>query len=320
VLTKRSGIDPLMNKKISFFVLSTTGSPTKQLTISKGTLRAIGLLLSLVLLALGYSVYDYYSLKKKMPSTLLLRGTINRQTDEIASQRQQIQEFAQKINTLKAKLVDLNRFEKKIRIIANIEKASGQDGLFGVGGSIPDDLNPQIEIENSHNRLIRDMHEQIEQLSVAAVNQQSGFESLFNYLEDQRDILASTPAINPIEEGWITSRFGYRTSPFTGKREFHKGLDIAARKKSPIVAPADGVVAFIGLKGMLGKVIVLDHGHGVTTQYGHIDKALKKMGEKITRGQEIALVGNSGRTTGSHLHYEVLLNGLPVNPEKYIID
>jgi len=308
-----------MGKKISFFVLSTTGSPTKQLTMSKGLLKGLSLLLMFALIASGFVVYDYYALKKMLPSTSRLKSKIDNQEDEIVTQRQQIQNFAREINSLKTKLIDLNRFEKKIRIIANIDKSSGQEGLFGVGGSIPEDLNPKIELESKHNSLLRDMHEQVEQLNVASVHQKDGFESLLKYLDEQRNILASTPAIKPVD-GWVTSRFGYRTSPFTGKREFHKGLDIAALKKSPIIATADGVVAFVGLKGMLGKVVVLDHGHGISTQYGHIDKALKKPGEKITRGEEIALVGNSGRTTGAHVHYEVMLNGLPVNPEKYIID
>ena len=308
-----------MGKKISLFVLSTTGSPIKQLTVSKVMLKSLSLLLMLAVAASGYVVYDYYTLKKILPITSRLKSKIDDQEDEIINQRKQIQSFAQEINVLKTKLIDLNRFEKKIRIIANIEKSSGQDGLFGVGGSVPEDLNPNIELENKHNRLVRDMHEQIEQINVASINQKDGFESLLKYLEDQRNLLASTPAISPVD-GWVTSRFGYRSSPFTGRREFHKGLDIATRKKSPIIATADGVVAFVGLKGMLGKVVVLDHGHGISTQYGHIDKALKKPGERVTRGEEIALVGNSGRTTGSHVHYEVILNGLPVNPEKYIID
>jgi len=287
--------------------------------MSKRLLKFLGLLLVLGLVASGYVVYDYYTLKKMLPRTSRLKGKIDNQKDEIFNQRRQIQSFANEINSLKTKLIDLNRFEKKIRIIANIEKSSGQEGLFGVGGSIPDDLDPSVELESRHNSLMRDMHEQIEQMDAATVKQKDGFESLLKYLDDQRNLLASTPAISPLN-GWITSRFGYRTSPFTGRREFHKGLDIAAPKKSPIVAPADGIVAFVGLKGMLGKVVVLNHGHGLSTRYGHADKVLKKIGEKVTRGEEIALVGNSGRTTGSHVHYEVLFNGLPVNPEKYIID
>ena len=133
------------------------------------------------------------------------------------------------------------------------------------------------------------------------------------------DLLASTPAIRPTK-GWKTSGFGYRVSPFTGLKEFHKGVDIATRKGTPIIASADGVVTFAGTKGMMGRVITIDHGHGMITRYGHLHKALKKRGDAVKRGEKIALVGSSGRSTGPHLHYEVLLNGLPVNPEKYILN
>jgi murein DD-endopeptidase MepM/ murein hydrolase activator NlpD len=308
-----------MNKKLSFFVLSTSGSPIKQLTVSKRFLRFLLFLVFAGVLISGYAAYDYYALKKSLPNTRELESKITGQQDEISTQRRQIQNFAQEINTLKEKLIDLNRFEKKIRVIANIEKTSGQDGLFGVGGSMPEDLDTSLNLENKHNSLLREMHEHVDQLTVASIKQNEGFKSLLKYLEDQRNLLASTPAVTPVL-GWITSRFGYRKSPFTGRREFHKGLDIATRKKSPIIATADGVVTYIGVKGLLGKIIIIDHGHGMSTRYGHINKALKKVGEPVTRGEKIALVGNSGRTTGSHVHYEVLLNGIPVNPEKYIID
>lgn len=308
-----------MDKKISFFVLSNTGSPVKQLTMSKGMLTLVSLILMVGLLGSGYVLYDYYNLRKMLPSNSWLKGKLEIQKDEIHNQRRQIQSFANEINSLKAKLVDLNQFEKKIRIIANIEKSPGQEGFFGVGGSIPEDLNPEVEVESKHDSLMREMHEQIDLLETASASQKQDFESLLKYLENQRHLLAATPSISPVE-GWISSRFGYRTSPFTGRREFHKGLDIAAPNKSPIVAPADGVISFVGSKGWLGKVVVLDHGHGLTTQYGHLDKSLKKIGDKVKRGEEIARVGSSGRTTGSHVHYSIFLNGLPVNPEKYIID
>jgi murein DD-endopeptidase MepM/ murein hydrolase activator NlpD len=135
--------------------------------------------------------------------------------------------------------------------------------------------------------------------------------------------LASTPAIRPLSgdaKSWVTSRFGYRKSPFTGRREFHKGLDIASRKGTPILATADGVVTFAGKKGLLGMTIVIDHGHGMKTRYGHNHELLKKRGDKVKRWEPIALMGSSGRSTGPHTHYEVHLNGIPVNPEKYILN
>lgn len=109
-------------------------------------------------------------------------------------------------------------------------------------------------------------------------------------------------------------------SPFTGSREFHKGIDIANRQGTPIVATADGVVSFKGNKGLLGNVIMLDHGHGMMTRYGHTHEILVEIGDTVKRGDKIAVVGSTGRSTGPHLHYEVMLNGIRVNPEKYILN
>ena len=242
---------------------------------------------------------------------------------EIQSQRKQIQEFASEINSLKGHLLTLNNFEKKIRIIANIEKTDDSNNIFGVGGSIPEDLDARLPLMEKHNSLMRDMHEQIDELNRASIHQKGEFESLLKSLEDQQNLLASTPAIRPISRGeksWVTSSFGFRRSPFTGQREFHQGFDISTRKGTTILATAEGVVTFVGKKGLLGNTIIIDHGHGMVTRYGHCSKFLKKRGEKVKRWEPIALVGNTGRSTGPHVHYEVRLNGIPVNPYKYILN
>lgn len=308
-----------MRKKISFFILSNTSSPVKQFTISRAMLRFLGVLFAASLILLTYVIYDYSNLKKTVSNHPELQIIISNQSDEIAGQRKQIQKFADEITALKSKLIALNDFEKKIRIIANIEKATDQDSLFGVGGSIPDDLDTKIPLTEKHNSLMREMHEQTRQLDLASSKQQEGFESLFNFLQDQRNLLSSTPAIRPTN-GWTTSAFGYRISPFTGLREFHKGLDIATRMATPVIATADGIISFTGTKGLLGKVVTIDHGHGIATRYGHLKKILKKSGETIKRGDIIANIGVSGRSTGPHVHYEVYINGIPVNPANYILN
>jgi murein DD-endopeptidase MepM/ murein hydrolase activator NlpD len=308
-----------MRKNFSFFILSNSGSPIKQVTLSKGALYVLGLVCLTCLITATYLSYDYFRLRKSLVNHHLLEKTLAGQSDEITDQRKQIQNFATEINTLKSKLVELNSFERKIRIIANLDVSDENESLFGVGGSIPEDLDPGLELKKKHTTLLREMHEQVDQLNLAAVEQEKGFASLFDYLESQRNLLASTPAIRPTR-GWTTSTFGYRTSPFTGGREFHKGLDIASHIGTPIIAPADGVVKFVGNRGLLGKVIVIDHGHGLITRYGHLNKTLKQRGEAVKRGDIIAEMGNTGRSTGPHVHYEVHLNGIPVNPAKYILN
>ncbi|MDL1963748.1 MAG: M23 family metallopeptidase [Deltaproteobacteria bacterium] len=308
-----------MKKKVTFLILTHTGSLMKRATVSGGFVTCLTIFIAISLISFSFIIYDYRCLKKDILITKELESNISTQREEIISQRKQIKAFAADINSLKSKLVDLKTFEKKIRNIADIEENNNIENLFGVGGSIPEDLDTQTPITEKSNSLIREMHEQTQQFNLAAINQNKSFESLFNNLENQRNLLASTPAIRPTS-GWISSKFGYRTSPFTGLREFHKGLDIATRTGTPIVATADGVVTFVGAKALIGKVIVIDHGHGMITRYAHLHKALKKRGDAVKRGDTIALVGNTGRSTGSHLHYEVHLNGLPVNPAKYILN
>ena len=312
-----------MRKKISFMVLSNSGAPAKQICASKTSIRLAGVFILACLALIAFIVYDYIQLKRTTAHLQVREVSLTNELSEIQTQRKQIQEFANEINTLKTHLVALNNFEQKIRIIANIEKTDESNNMFGVGGSVPEDLDARLPLEEKHNSLMRDMHEQIDQLNRASIKQTEDFESLLKSLEDQQNLLASTPAIRPIpgaEISWITSRFGYRVSPFTGQREFHQGYDISTRSGTPILATADGVVTFAGSKGLLGNTVVIDHGHGLVTRYGHCQKFLKKRGERVKRWEPIALVGNTGRSTGPHVHYEVHLNGIPVNPEKYILN
>lgn len=308
-----------MSKKVTFLILTHSGSLMKRATVSRGFVTCLSIFIAISLISVSFIIYDYRCVKKDILITKELERNVSTQQEEIISQRKQIKTFAADINSLKSKLVDLKTFEKKIRNLADIEEKNNIENFFGVGGSIPEDLDTQTLITEKSNGLVREMHEQTQQFNLAAINQKKSFESLFNNLENQRNLLASTPAIRPTS-GWISSKFGYRISPFTGLREFHRGLDIATQTGTPIVATADGVVTFAGSKALLGTVIVIDHGYGMITRYAHLHKALKKRGDAVKRGDTIALVGNTGRTTGSHLHYEVRLNGLPVNPAKYILN
>lgn len=308
-----------MSKKISILVISNTGANVKQISTSKRTLGILSLALCMIIACLGVIAFDYVNTKKNSWQAFSLEKQLLQKADEVLEHQKQIELFANQINALKAEMVALNEFENKIRIVANLEDKDNPEGLFGIGGAFPEDLDAQKMIKDDHQGLMRAMHNQIDGLELAAQNQTGDLETLLEQLEMKRNILASTPAIKPTN-GWQSCSFGHRKSPFTGKREFHKGIDIATRSGSPILATADGIVSFSGKKGPMGKMIVLDHGHGMLTRYGHCKKLLKKNGEAVKRGEPIALVGNTGRSTGSHVHYEVHLNGLPVNPRNYILD
>jgi hypothetical protein len=144
-------------------------------------------------------------------------------------------------------------------------------------------------------------------------------QSLNTALLDQRDYLSSMPTLKPTN-GWYTSGFGVRNSPFTTKLTMHEGLDLANHIGSPIIAPAAGVVTYAGARPGYGNLVTIDHGFGLQTQFGHISKWFVKVGDKIKRGQKIAAVGNMGRSTGPHLHYEIRMNGIPMDPIYYILE
>ena len=138
-----------------------------------------------------------------------------------------------------------------------------------------------------------------------------------NYERGYIDRLKLTiPSIKPVV-GWVSSNYGYRTSPITGAREFHQGIDIAANEGNNVFATADGVVAFAGERGGYGLFVKIDHGFGYETAYGHNSKINVKVGDEVKAGDVIALVGSTGRSTGAHVHYEVLIDGTSVNPASY---
>jgi murein DD-endopeptidase MepM/ murein hydrolase activator NlpD len=138
-------------------------------------------------------------------------------------------------------------------------------------------------------------------------------------LDEQSRQLACTPTIAPVA-GIYTDGYGRRKDPFTGRSAFHRGLDMSARRGTPVVAPADGVVVFAGRNGGLGRVVRLSHGFGYTTVFGHLEKILVEPGQEVRRGEVIGNLGNSGRSTGPHLHYEVHVDGKSVNPLYYVLD
>ena len=146
----------------------------------------------------------------------------------------------------------------------------------------------------------------------------STFVELEDALRSRRQRLASTPSLRPVI-GLVTSGYGMRRDPITGSRASHNGVDIGALPGRPVVASADGVVTRAGRIRALGKAVYLSHGYGTVTRYGHLSKFIVEPGQKVRRGEVIGYVGNTGRTTGYHLHYEVRVHGRAVNPLDYMI-
>lgn len=272
----------------------------------------------------------------------------NRELDglraETIERRAQVAAFQGTLHSVDAQLARLQEFERKVRIIANLPGSAGTGGeeITAVGnraaeppqppqggGSGPaEPMNdappaasrlPQPTATAPEDERVSLLRQGAEYLGVVAESQEASLGDLVKALESKRHRLASSPSIWPTK-GWLTSRYGYRTSPFTGRQQFHAGLDIAGARGTDVVATARGKVVFSGKRGPLGNSLVLDHGYGVRTQYGHVDEVFVKRGESVERGDKIASLGNTGRSTGPHLHYVVEVNGKTRNPLDYIFD
>jgi murein DD-endopeptidase MepM/ murein hydrolase activator NlpD len=226
-----------------------------------------------------------------------------------------------KITALEKEVLRLRDFDQKLRAIAGLDRvAQAAQPTKGQGG-LDEGSARAIEeaMQRDKGRALEKMFQDIAKMEQEIASRARSFRELKTFLENQRTRLAATPSIWPVK-GWVTSGYGYRTSPFTGQRHFHEGLDISAKPGTPIVATADGVVTFAGVLGGFGNVVILTHGHGLTTFYGHNQKNLAAEGKRVRRGEVIATVGNTGYSTGPHLHYEVIVNGASVDPGRYIIE
>jgi murein DD-endopeptidase MepM/ murein hydrolase activator NlpD len=131
-------------------------------------------------------------------------------------------------------------------------------------------------------------------------------------------IKSAIPSGKPVKNGWVSSYYGYRTDPFNGKKVFHDGLDFAGKEGSKVYAVADGIVTWKGRRNGYGELVEIDHGNGYVTRYAHNKTVIAEQGQKVTKGQAIALMGSTGRSTGPHVHFEVLRDGKSVNPYKFV--
>ncbi len=302
----------LAAKKITILFLPDGSSRTRQLKIPKAAFMFSCIVLLGLGIGLAYLIRDYWVIKKQMPQLTGLE-------EENRAKNVQLVTLARKINRISEDLVKSKAFVNQLRVMTNVETSEDNTQLLGVGGSDPALLDPAFIRDQGHRKLVRKMHQSLDDLDTEISLQAKDMTELSRYLKNQKSMLTSTPSIWPAR-GWISSRFGYRISPFTNKKEFHRGLDICTKMGSPIIASADGIVTSAKKDYGYGNIITLNHHHGLKTRYAHLKKFLVKKGQSVKRGDKIGLVGLTGRTTGPHLHYEVHLNGVPVDPLRYILN
>ena len=229
-------------------------------------------------------------------------GRLRRLESENARLRETVETYGAAIDTFHRFMANTEQMDNRLRCATGLYLIPGEVRMMGVGGNPP--VSRDLAIDNLLRRV------SFEERSLAEID---------TALAEQAERLRRIPSIWPVQ-GWVTSNFGYRRDPFTGRRRMHDGIDIVAPYGSAIAAPADGRVSSAGWKYGWGRCVEIDHGNGIRTFFAHCRSLAVKPGDTVKRGEKIATVGSSGRSTGTHLHYGVKRNGSWVNPRNYIID
>lgn len=289
-------------------ILPDATSPARKFHITKPIVTAVSSVVAVSVLAFAFFLYQYVNLNVRMLELKQLR--------QEAGERDFM---AAKVGQLEGELSRLRDLDRKLRVVAGLDAGDDQGRLAQGGAETLSRSALQDAVRKGTSRLAEWVNRDLEVLGQEITSRERSFRELKTLLEEKRSVLASTPTIWPVK-GLVTAGYGYRQSPFTGQREMHEGLDVAAPHGSPILATADGVVSFSGPLAAFGNVVFINHGHGFTTFYAHNSSNRVKEGQQVKRGEVIAYVGTSGRTTGPHVHYEVQVNGTTVNPLKYIVD
>ena len=289
----------------TIFITPPKTGKTKQFPIYKGTFYILIFLFCIFIIGDCIAILKYCESVKLKKENILLKAE---------------KEKLKKV----AKIVDeLKKDESFIRHFLGLEKSGSHAGSLGMGGVDPNFIDSSCIITRATDNKVSYEDSEYKVLPIEeALLLKRNLQELIDELIDRKGEWDTKPAIMPVktDDYWISSGFGWRKSPFTGLRVLHRGLDISARRGTPIIAPADGKVITAGKDLYLGKFIKIKHNDKFTTLYGHLLQREVKKGQKVKRGDTIGLMGNTGLSTGYHLHYEVRKDKVHVNPRNYILN
>ncbi len=269
-----------------------------QLHLNSKGIRLLFWLLSGMLILTAAMLIDYFYI-------FSVFGEQRALSKSMKLQQFTIKKFHNELRDTADQLVRYAEFDRKLRVIV---------GLQDIGPERAQ-VNPLAGMQGEH----ADILQQLDTLVRDIKQREISFFQLEGYLQSEKDRLARTPSVPPTQ-GHLSSHFGRRVDPFTGKYKMHSGTDFSNGPYTPIYAPADGVVVAAYYNAGYGQFLVLDHGYDIVTRYAHLSKFEVRVGQKVKRGTLIARMGNTGRSTATHLHYEVLVRDQPVDPEQFILE
>ena len=310
------------HKRLTLLVVPDGSSRVQRFTISKRIIAGLVVAACSVFVMVTFMAVHYPHLVDQAMENASLK-------EENLTLKGQVKELQTGIKNAMNVVTRVERFETKLRMMLQLSDPERNLAIGPVASPVEGqpkevpifgELLPGIRESKAGQMLkIALLRSRVESIRAEAGRTEENLRELKGYFDAQRTILATTPSIWP-SRGWVTSDFGFRYDPYTGDRTMHRGLDIATAAGTTVIAPADGQVISTEYNTYYGKVILIDHGNSVVTRYAHLSEIAVKEGETVVRGQRIGAVGNTGRSTGPHLHYEIEVSGIPINPMKYILD
>ena len=272
-------------------------------------------LLGCLALALGVGVYAVCEYSGRIRGTYRF-AALEKQNAQL---RAQVDAFGGEIEGLRRNVDQNFDFQKKARLLANLDDLSADITEVGVGGPDFSYIQSLSQLDPETRENISVLRDNLDKLVRQAKLQRESYADIIDNMQQKSDSLRFTPSLRPVDVGFVSSRFGRRMDPITGRRTMHRGTDYSARYGTPVKATADGVVTFSGMWKTYGNVVELSHGNGLITRFAHMSKRLVRKGQKVRRGDIIGRVGATGKSTFTHLHYEVERDGKRVDPLKYVL-
>ncbi|HXV14205.1 MAG TPA: M23 family metallopeptidase [Candidatus Krumholzibacteria bacterium] len=268
-----------------------------------------------VLVSLGASGWAVLGHSSRMKDAYLVE-TLANQNREL---RSEIDLLTGELETLKRQVAQNFDFQNKARIIANLEDLDRDVAEVGVGGPQMSFAQSLSSIDARTRDRLFTARGDIDKLLRQARLQTRDYEEILSHLESANEQIRKTPSLRPVNVGFVSSRFGWRMDPISGRRAMHRGVDFSARMGTPVYATADGVVTYSGVERTYGNVVEISHGSGFVTRFAHLQRRLVQKGQRVTRGDVVGRVGSTGRSTFSHLHYEIEHNGERVDPLRFVL-
>ena len=297
----------MLSRKYSVIIVPDSSDKVVSKQISRKFIYSVGAISLVIAGAALYAAIGY------LTATVDTRRLTNL-TEENQVLSSKISELENTVYNLTADMSGIMTVDDRIRLIFDLPAIDPDLREVGVGG-LEENLHP-VNSELAQRTWL--LEEDIEKIQRQIAFENASFEELLTTVEKKKSDLDHVPTVRPCD-GILSRGFGMHNDPFTGTYQPHNGIDIAAARGTPVYATADGVVSYTGFQAKLGNTVVIDHGNGIRTYYGHLSKIKAYKGQRVDRHDLVGLVGSSGYSTGPHLHYEIRQGGRPVNPFKYII-